>query len=180
VLRLGLADHFGWAVAVVVADDRNVVTRRRIELVEPGVTPAPIHYESKHLDDAETAALIAEVRASVVRAASAALDELADGLAEPIVSMSVRAWPPGFPTDVAVQRRAPHEARADGVMYRTILADLGRERAWAVHLYDAKAVIGQASRMLGETADQALAGPRDGGPWNKDHRVAFAAAIVAG
>jgi hypothetical protein len=56
-----------WAVAVVASDDHQVVDRRRIELVEPGVSPAPIHYERRRLDVAATAALVAEVRASVVR-----------------------------------------------------------------------------------------------------------------
>jgi hypothetical protein len=45
-MRLGIADHFGWAIAVTAFDDHKVVDRRRIELVEPGITPAPIHHES--------------------------------------------------------------------------------------------------------------------------------------
>ena len=104
-MRLGIADHFGWAVAVTASADHEVVDRRRIELVEPGVTAAPIHYESERLDVAATAALVAKVRASVVRATSAALDELAAALPAPVVSISLRAWPPDFPDDIAVQRR---------------------------------------------------------------------------
>ena len=42
--------------------------------------------------------------------------------ARPIVSMSLRAWPRDFPTDIATQRRAPYESRADSVMYRQVLA----------------------------------------------------------
>src|SRR5262245_56877508 len=79
-MRLGIADHLGWAIAVTASADHEVVDRRRIELVEPGVTPAPIHYESARLDVAATAALVAEVRASVARASAAALDELAGSL----------------------------------------------------------------------------------------------------
>ena len=41
---MGIADHLGWAVAVTADDDHEVVDRRRIELVEAGVSPAPIHY----------------------------------------------------------------------------------------------------------------------------------------
>src|SRR4029453_6573570 len=108
-MRLGIADHFGWAVAVTASRDYEVVDRRRIELVEAGLSPAPIHYESKGLDVAATAALVAEVRASVARATSAALHDLARGLPEPVVSISLRAWPPDFPDDIAVQRRAPYE-----------------------------------------------------------------------
>ena len=74
-MRLGIADHLGWAVAVTVSAGHEVVDRRRIELIEPGLTAAPIHYESRRLDVAATVALVAEVRASVVRATSAALDD---------------------------------------------------------------------------------------------------------
>ncbi len=143
---------------------------------------APIHHEGKPLDDAAVAAMVAQVRASAMRATSAALDELAAALPEPIVSMSLRAWPSDFPDDIAVQRRVPYEARADSVMYREVLADLARERGWEVHLFEAKDVEGQAIGILGERADDVLHGPRAtlGPPWAKDHRMALAATIVAG
>jgi hypothetical protein len=181
-VRLGIADHLGWAVAVTASGEHEVVDRRRIELIEPGLSAAPIHYESSRLDVAATAALVAEVRASVVRAASAALDELADALPGPLVSISLRAWPPDFPDDIAVQRRAPYEARADAIMYRQELSELARSRGLEVHLYDAKAVVGQAAGMLAERAGEVLQGPRAriGPPWTKDHQVALAATVVAG
>src|SRR5918999_1343323 len=125
-MRLGIAHHYGWAVAVTASADHNVVDRRRIELIEPGLPAAPIHYESHRLDVAATAALVAEVRASVVRATSAALDEIAASLPAPIVSISLRVWPPDFPDDITVQRRAPYEARADAVMYRQVLSELAQ------------------------------------------------------
>src|SRR4029453_364006 len=99
-MRLGIFDPFGWAVAVTSSAQHEVVDRRRIELVEPGVTPAPIHYDGNPLDVAASAALVPTVRASVPRAPSAALDELAAAVPEPIVSMSLRAWPSDFPDDV--------------------------------------------------------------------------------
>jgi hypothetical protein len=182
VMRLGIADHLGWAVAVTASADLEVVDRRRIELVEPGVTPAPIHYESARLDVAATEALVAKVRASVARAGSAALDEIVAAVPGPIVSIALRTWPPDFPEDIAVQRRVPWEARADAVMYRQILSELAHERGWEVHLYDAKAVEGQAARRLAERAEEVLHGTRArlGPPWAKDHRTALAAAIVSG
>ena len=181
-MRLGIAHHFGWAVAVTSSTDHRVVDRRRIELIEPGMATAPIHHEGKPLDDAAAAALVAEVRASAMRATSASLDELAAALPEPIVSMSLRAWPSDFPEDIAVQRRVPYEARADSVMYLQVLAELARERGWDVHLYDAKDVEGRAVGILAERADEVLRGPRAtlGPPWAKDHRMALAATIVAG
>jgi hypothetical protein len=181
-MHVGIADHFGWAVAVTASDDHEVVDRRRIELVEPGVSAAPIHYESRHLDIAATEALVANVRASVVRATSASLDELASALPAPVRSISLRAWPLNFPDDIAVQRRAPYESRADAIMYRQELSELAHARGWEVNVYDAKAVVDQAARMLAERADAVLNGPRAtiGPPWTKDHRVALAATILAG
>ena len=181
-MRLGIAHHFGWAVAVTGSADHRVVDRRRIELIEPGMPTAPIHHEGKPLDDDAAADLVAQVRASAVRATSASLHELAAALPAPIVSMSLRAWPPDFPDDIAVQRRPPYEARADSVMYRQVLAEAARARGWDVHLYDARDVEGRAVDLLGGRADDVLHGRRAtlGPPWTKDHRMALAATIVAG
>jgi hypothetical protein len=128
-MRVGIADHLGWAVAVTVSGAYEVVDRRRIELVEDGISSAPIHYESARLDVDATATLVSRARASVARATEAA-----------------------------------------------------HARGWEVHVYDAKAVIGQASRVLAGRADEVLQGPRAtlGPPWTKDHRTALAATIVAG
>src|SRR5258708_38972538 len=99
-MRLGIAHHFGWAVAVTASADHKVVARRRMELIEPGLPAAPVHHEggphllhrsAKPLDAHALAALVAEVRASVLRTASAALDELATALPKPIVSMALRS-----------------------------------------------------------------------------------------
>ncbi len=189
-MRLGIAHHFGWAVAVTASSDHEVVDRRRIELIEPGFPSAPIHHEGgphllhrkgEPLDDSALARLVSEVRASVARATSAALDELAPGLVEPIVSISLRTWPADFPEEIAVQRRAPYESRADSVMYCQVLAELARQRGWNVSFYDSKLVEDQANRILGERGNEVLRRPRTtlGPPWSKDHRMALAATIVA-
>ena len=180
-MRLGIAHHLGWAVAVTASADYQVVDRRRIELIEPDMAAAPIHHEGKPLDDAGTTVLVAQVRASAVRATSVALDELAAALPEPVVSMALRAWPLDFPEDISVQRRPPYEARADSIMYRQVLAELAGTRGWDVHLYDAKDVEARAISKLAERADEVLLGPRAtlGPPWAKDHRMALAATIVA-
>jgi hypothetical protein len=168
-------------VAVTASADHQVVDRRRIELIEPGMPAAPIHHEGKPLDDATLSELVVKMRASAARATSASLDELTSAVREPIVSVSLRAWPPGFPEDIATQRRVPYEARADSVMYRQILDDLARARGWVVHFYDAKNVEHQAAGILAERTDEVLYGPRItlGPPWTKDHRMALAATVVA-
>ena len=181
-MRLGIADHFGWAVAVTADDGHQVVDRRRVDLVEPGVCTAPIHYESARLDVVSTAALVAEVRASVVRATAAAFEALSATVPGPIEAIVLRALPADFPDDIAVQRQSPYEARADAVMYRTVLAAVARERGWDVRAYDAKTVEARAAEQLGQRANEVLRGPRStlGPPWAKDHRVALAATIVGG
>jgi hypothetical protein len=119
-VHVGIADHLGWAVAVTAAADHAVVDRRRIELVEPGVSEAPIHYQRGRLDVATTAALVATVPASVVRACSASLDDLSGALPAPVVSFSLRFWPPDFQTpspSSAACRMRPGPARSCTATY---------------------------------------------------------------
>ena len=186
-MRIGIAHHLGWAVTVTADDDHHVVDRRRIELVEPGLPVAPVHHEGgahelhrtgPPLDDDELAALVADVRASALRATAAALEELPGG----INTLSLRAWPDDFPDDIAVLRRAPYESRADSVMYLQVLAEIATSSGWVVHRYDLRTVEAEAARLLGARADEVLHGVRRrlGPPWTKDHRLALAATVVAG
>ena len=190
-MRLGIAHHYGWAVAVTADDHHQVIDRRRIELLEPDLPAAPIHHHGGQHElhrtgeppsDEELAALVATVRASAERASSASLDELAADLPAPIRTLSLRAWPADFPTDIATLRRAPYESSADSVMYRQVLADLGRQRGWEIHRFEANEVEREAARLLADRADEVLHGPRSrlGAPWNRDHRMALAATVVLG
>lgn len=176
-LHLGVADHLGWAVTVTAAAGHEVVDRRRIDLVEPGLSAAPIHYDRGRSPDAAVAALVEQVRASITRLASAVFA----GLPGPVASISLRSWPSDFPTDLSVLRKMPWEARADAVMYRQALAEVAEARGWTVHLYEARDVEARARRLLGARADDVLLGPRArlGAPWAKDHRQALAATVLA-
>lgn len=193
-MRLGIAHHLGWAVAVTASDDHEIVDRRRIELVEAGLPSAPIHHEGgphelhrigDPLSDAQLSALVADVRASMIRATDAALDELVGALptntGDSIVSISLADWPDDFPTDIPTLRRPPFEAKADSVHYRQVLADAGAARGWAVHRFDPRRVEVEAAALLGDRADEVLHGPRRrlGAPWAKDHRMALAATVLA-
>jgi hypothetical protein len=189
-MRIGIAHHLGWAVAVTASADHVVVDRRRLELIEPGHPTAPIHHEGglhpmhrsgEPLDDGALEALVTRVRRSVIRATAAALDDLVAELTEPIRSISLRAWP-DLPGDIAVLRRAPYESRVDSYMYLAALADAGRDRGWHIHRYDAKTVETEATTMLGSRAEAVLQGPRAalGPPWGKDQRMALAATVLAG
>jgi hypothetical protein len=39
-VRVGIAHHYGWAVAVVASNDHEVIDRRRIELIDAGLPGA--------------------------------------------------------------------------------------------------------------------------------------------
>jgi hypothetical protein len=190
-MRLGVAHHLGWAVVVSANANHEVVDRRRIELVEPGLPVAPIHHEggahalhrsSEPPGDKSLASLVADVRASATRSASRGLDELYEALPEPIQSISLRSWPQEFPEDVSEKRRIPYESQADSIMYRQVLSDAARARGWTIHLYDHKNVEKEAGNRLGRRAHQVLHGPKEtlGPPWSKDHRIALAAIVVLG
>jgi hypothetical protein len=191
VVRIGIAHHLGWAVAVTATSDHTVVDRRRIDLIEPGLPNAPIHHEggahllhrrSTPLSDDALATLVDTVRTAVACAASTTFDTLAAAANEPVASISIRAWPTDFPNDITILRRVPYESRADSVMYCQVLADVARARGWNVHLFHAARVEADATRLLGERADDALRhAPRAalGPPWTKDHRIALAATVLA-
>ena len=181
-MRLGIADHLGWAIAVTASAGHEVADRRRIELIEPGISPAPIHYESRRLDVAATATLVARrVRPSVGRRQLHGMSSQLRRSA-PVVSISLRAWPPDFPDDIEAQppaRALRGPGRRDHVPPGALRA--AHARGWHVHLYDAKAVVDQAISVLAERADEVLQGPRTtlGPPWTRDHRIALAATVVA-
>lgn len=190
-VRLGIAHHLGWAVAVVADGEHRVVDRRRIELIGPDLPAAPVHHEGgphemhrtgPPLSDAALVELVATVRASVEGAAAAALDEIQAAVGEPVRSISVRDWADGMPTDIAILRQPPWESRVDSVMYCQVLAQQAAERGWAVHRFDARTVERDAAAILGDRADEVLTGPRKalGPPWSKDHRMALAATVLAG
>jgi hypothetical protein len=189
-MRLGIAHHFGWAVAVTATSEFEVVDRRRVELIESGLPAAPIHHEGgtydmhrsgEPLDDEDLAALVARVRASVERMTVAALDAIEEAVPASITDMKIRGWPSDFPEDIATQRRPPYESRADSIMYCQVLAAVAAHRGWDVGFYDAKDVEAKAIAILGAKADAVLHGPRKtlGPPWSKDHRMALAALIAS-
>ncbi len=159
-----------------------MLDRRRIELIEPGRPASPVEHDIHILSDDDAARLVAQVRTAARRTASAALDRLAAEVGEPVASLSLRAWPLGFPEDITVLRRPPYNARADSVMYCQVLAECAYERGWPVHQFDARDVEAQAARKLGGRAHEVLYGPRAtlGPPWAKDHRIALAATVMAG
>ena len=179
---IGVSDHGGWAVLVTVAGDGALLDRRRVELVDKGLPKIPHHSEGQGLPLDEAVALVERVQASAERHAVLVLDAVAKTVPGRIAGVALRECPQLPPT--IAERMKDYRAQnvADWVMYRQALAAAAEARGWAVHWYDAKKVFGGASKTL-RIADieayflqvRRTIGP----PWNKDHKLAMAAAIVA-
>jgi hypothetical protein len=179
---IGVADHCGWAVLVTVTAGGKLVDRRRVELVDTGLPKLPHHHECQALPLPEAISLVERVSASVLTCAAAALEYLAATAPATIAGIALRKGP-SLPPTVA-ERITNYQAQcaADGEMYRDALAQAARDRGWRVAWYDPKRVSAEAAKSLGlPSIDELLdeTGATLGPPWQKDHRVAMAAAIAA-
>ena len=130
------------------------------------------------MPQAHAVALVERVRASAATCAKHALDELPAGVG----AIAIRKNPK-LPLTIA-ERITSYwaNARADGVMYRDVLAEAAEARGWPVKEYDTKTVISEAANALGIEDMEAFlkeTGKTIGKPWDKDHRLATAAAIAA-
>jgi hypothetical protein len=153
---IGVSDHGGWAVLVTVARDGTLLDRRRVELVDESLPSLPHHHEGQLLATNAAVDLVERVRASAERRAVVALDAVAMAVPH-ILGIALRTCPQ-LPATIA-ERINDYRARnvADWVMYRKALAFAAEARGWPIHL--------QLRRTVGP-------------PWNNDHKLAMAAAIV--
>ena len=178
---IGVSDHGGWAVLVTTAPDGTLLDRRRVELVDDALPGIPHHHEAQLLPIEEGVALVERVRASAEKHAALALDAVAKATPG-IRGIALRSCPPLPPT--IAERIKDYRSRnvADWVMYRTALAAAAEARGWPVYWYDTKTVVASAGNALHVTDFDAYflkmrktVGP----PWNQDHKLAMAAAVVA-
>jgi hypothetical protein len=171
---IGVSDHGGWAVLVTASADGKLLDRRRVELVEAGLPKIPHHSEGQGLPIDEAVELVERVRASAERHAKVALEAVAAALPG-VAGVALRECPAWLPATIA-ERIQDYRAQnvADWVMYRRALAAAAEARGWAVHWYDARAL------PLAELDAQFVALRRSiGPPWDKDYKMAMAAAIAA-
>lgn len=180
---VGVADHCGWAILVTVAPDGTLVDRRRVDLVDDDLPKLPHHHDAQGLPAREAAALIERVKRSAEACAAVCLHALATTVPMKIAAIALRTCPP-LPETIA-ERLSDYRAQnvADTVMYRTALAQAAEAKGWTVHWYEVKHVQSEAARALGRRTIVDLlekTGTAVGRPWQKDHRVAMAAAIAVG
>ena len=182
---IGVSDHGGWAVLVTVARDGTLLDRRRVELVGEGLPKIPHHSECQGLPLDEAVELVERVRASVERHSVLALDDVAMAVPRTL-GIALRKCPPLPPTIAERIQDYRAQNNADWVMYRKALASAAEARGWPVHWYDAKSVFEGARQALRvENLDahflqvrRAAGPPWNAPPWNKDHKLATAAAMV--
>jgi hypothetical protein len=177
---IGVSDHGGWAVLVTVARDGTFLDRRRVELVGEGLPKIPHHSEGQRLALDKAVELVERVRVSAETHAVLALDAVAMTVPR-ILGVALRTCPQLPPT--IAERITNYRAQnvADWVMYRKALASAAEARGWPVHWYDAKTVLDAARQALRvKNLDTHFLKVRKaiGPPWNNDHKLAMAAAIV--
>jgi hypothetical protein len=177
---VGVSDHGGWAVLVTVARDGTLLDRRRVDLVDEGLPKLPHHSEGQGLPLDEAVELVERVCLSAERHAVLALDAVTTAVPR-ILGVALRKCQP-LPLTIA-ERIRDYRAQnvADWVMYRRALASAAEARGWPVQWYDAKKVLGAAGQELGvENLNAHFLRVRKtvGPPWDKDHKLAMAAAIV--
>jgi hypothetical protein len=192
---VGAAEHGNAVVLVAVGPGGELLDRRRVELVEPGLSSHPHHHEgswavgrylntpgARRLSLADAVALVERVRASAERGAREGLEALAGALPVPIARMAIRACPTLPPT--IEERIADNRAQtvADSVMYREALAAAAEARGWSVCWYDRDRVFLDAATALGRDDIDAFLremGRAIGPPWQATHKLAAAAALAA-
>ncbi len=177
---IGVSDHGGWAVLVTVARDGTLLDRRRVELVGEGLPKLPHHSEGQGLPVDGAVELVERVRVSAEAHAVLALDAVTMAVPR-ILGVALRKCPQLPPT--IAERIKDYRAQnvADWVMYRKALAAAAEARGWPVHWYDPRGVLGAAHQALRvENFDAHFLQMRRavGPPWDKDHKLAMAAAVV--
>ena len=137
------------------------------------------------LVDAER--LIVRVRASVMRTTRARVSELRDELEPPytIAAMALRKPPLSYvPVTVAEAHESyPVMCRADAMMYHDALATAARSLSLTVELHQRGEEVVRAADRLGVSVEEVehflqTAGQDLGPPWQKEHRLAAAAAMA--
>ena len=176
---IGVSDHGGWAVLVTVARDGTLLDRRRVELVDQALPKIPHHSEAQRLPLDQAVALVESVRLSAERHAVLALDAVAQAVPR-VLGVALRKCPPLPPTIAERIQNYRAQNVADWVMYRKALAAAAETRGWPVHWYDAKSVWSAVSQAVRGDFDAHFLQLRKsvGPPWNSDHKLAMAAAIV--
>jgi hypothetical protein len=185
----GVAEHLGWAIFVCVSAKDGapeVVDRRHVELIDPGLPKHPYEHETIGMNTAEAERLVREVRESAAHCAERALSRLRSELGTTSLSIALRTAPlPRLPNSVAEAHASSHvTVRADGMLYHDALCTSAATLGIDVATFprgEERQRAAEAMATTVERVDQFLNGLRAslGPPWQKDHQTAAARAIAA-
>jgi hypothetical protein len=192
---VGVAEHGNSAVLVTLAPDGAFLDRRRIDLTR-GLPTHPYHHEgswaigrylnspwAREISLADAVALVERVRDCAAHGARESLEALAEAVPVRIERIAIRVCPklPSTTEERIADNRAANVA--DSVMYREALATAAEARGWSILWYDRERVFRDAAAALGGTDIDAFLhamGRAIGPPWQAKHKLAAAAAVVAG
>ncbi len=171
---LGWRTHTGWAVLVAVggtATNPRVLARERVQLVDEPLPRMAYHaIEAGDLSPKEGKALVAKVRRAATTAATKAMKAaMKDHRAEAVgVVAKVRNIPDDFERILAAHALLH---AAEGALYEEALVDAAaRAGVDALLVEEGTIRISAALDALGRQL---------GPPWQKDHKLAAAAALDA-
>jgi hypothetical protein len=184
----GFSTHSGWAVAVTAGLDEagrlRVVDRRRVELIDDDV-PRQAYHAAAGLPAAEARALVARVDTSIAARSREVLTNLSASSGDcSVVAAAVVGEPREIPdVDVVLASHARMHA-CEGEQYRRGLADAADELGLRVVRAAPGDLASRAGELLAwpaERIEDELAAVRKslGPPWQKDHKEATLAALVA-
>lgn len=183
---IGFRAHTGWAAAVAVACDGEVIERRRIAY-EPAATRFIYHHAAEIPADAAFA-LIGTAR---IQAAKKAREEIVTLIAavrdrgKTVVAAGVPGGNAKLPTslsDILAAHSRIHAA--EGAFYRDVLAEaceLANIPVARAPERDLWSLAAKRMRLSEDALRERLVtmGKRLGPPWGEDQRVAALAALVA-
>jgi hypothetical protein len=192
---VGVAEQGSSAILVTVANNGQLLDRRRIDLTRDLPT-RPHHQEGswavgRYIESprelsislADAVALVERVRETAAQGARRGLEALVAAVPISTTRIAIRVCPK-LPLATAERITNTRAASvADSVMYRQALAAAAEARGWSVHWYSRETVFREAAAALGvEDLDAFLRamGRSVGPPWHVKHRLAAAAALAVG
>jgi len=185
---VGFSTHSGWAVAITacVDDARHlrVADRRRVALIDDDL-PRQAYHAAAELPAADARAMVKRVDASIVACAETALTELLASSGDvSVVAVGVVGGPREIPDVATVLASHARMHACEGEQYRRGIADAADALGLGTSRIDAAALTSRVTERLGwspDRIDHELAAVRAdlGPPWQKDHKAAALAALLA-
>ena len=183
-IALGWRAHSAWAVLVAVsgtAASPVVIHRQRITLLEDASLREPYH-RAVHLPRDEAPAMIASVEEVAAAAAAVTISELASSLGS-VAAVGVVGGNRKLPSDLSriLAAHALQHAAERALCEQAIIEGATRAGFPVSTIPATGALFDHASEVVGVALGPTLAaiGKALGPPWQKDHKEATAAALVA-